>query len=152
MEDVAACRDSSSVHRDVPSAWRACDWDASVAHCSRWPVMEIYPIVKYLKIVANECERVGKKVNWIAVKIMWDEIFVRVNFPTSTRFHVVCCCDFHLYLFSQFGARWIGLCNTTKVDTRHSLARLGVDGTFYVIFYFFVFTELLFGDDELFWM
>jgi hypothetical protein len=50
---VAAYQDSSSVHR-VPFAWTACDWDALAARCSRWPVTEIYPNVKYL--------RTGKKL------------------------------------------------------------------------------------------
>lgn len=46
---AAASRDSSWARRDAPFAWTACDWDALAGRCSRWPITETYPNVKYLK-------------------------------------------------------------------------------------------------------
>lgn len=40
----------------------ACDWDALVGRCSRWPIAETYPNEKYLRAGKNG------KVNWIHVK------------------------------------------------------------------------------------
>lgn len=68
-DDAAASQDSSSVHRDVPFAWMACDWGALVERCSRWPIAVIYPIVKYLWTNKNW---VRKQIHLKHFEILWE--------------------------------------------------------------------------------